>query len=327
MEKMKLSNRNFVSRLSDADIRLLRIFCTVTRCGGFAAAESELQLGLPSISRYIKALEIRLAVRLCRRGRSGFSLTEQGRKVYAASLQLISDIERFEGDIRSMHSDLSGTLNLGVIDTLITDKNLRIPELIRSYKTKYPRVEFNIVTATSNVVEQSVLEGTAHVGIVHARRHVTKLDYRFLFLERCNLYASEEHPLFHRIPAGVRPEDVYKHDFAGFSYLGDSEVGAAASLRKTASVDCMEALATLISTGCFIGFLPDHYVQSVWRLKQFRPILPEVFSYAVDIDLVTRKGATSPLVLALLDHLDSFALSRPLAPRATRDSSVSLEGN
>ena len=310
---MKLTHRNFVAKLSDADIRLLRIFCTVTRCGGFAAAESELQLGLPSISRYIKSLEIRLGVRLCRRGRVGFSLTEHGRKVYAASLRLIADIERFEGDIRSLHSDLSGTLNLGVIDTLITDKNLRIPELIKSYKTKYPRVEFNIVTATSNIIEQSVLDGAIHVGIVHARRHITNLDYRFLFVEHCNLYASEQHPLFSRLPTGVRPEDVYKHDFAGFSYVDDTEFGAAARMIKTASVDCMEALATLISTGCFIGFLPDHYVQSVWRLKQFRAVLPEVFSYAVDIELVTRGGATSPLVLALLDHLDSFHLRRPQA--------------
>jgi DNA-binding transcriptional LysR family regulator len=324
---MKLNVRNFAAKLSDGDIRLLRIFCTVTRCGGFAAAESELQLGLPSISRYIKSLEIRLGVRLCRRGRAGFSLTEQGRKVYAASLQLISDIERFEGDIRSIHSDLTGTLNLGVIDTLITDKNLRVPELIRGYKTKYPRVAFNIVTATSNIVEQSVLEGSLHVGIVHARRHVTKLDYRFLFLEHCNLYASEQHPLFSRIPEGIRAEDVYNYDFAGFSYLDDSEQGAAARLRKTASVDCMEALATLISSGCFIGFLPDHYVQSLWRLKQFRPILPEVFSYTVDIDLITRAGTTSPLVLALLDHLDSLGLRRPPASLQPKSTLVSLRGN
>jgi DNA-binding transcriptional LysR family regulator len=324
---MKLNSRNFVAKLGDADIRLLRIFCTVTQCGGFAAAESELQLGLPSISRYIKSLEIRLGARLCRRGRVGFSLTEQGRKVYAASLRLIGDIERFEGDIRSMHADLTGTLNLGVIDTLITDKNLRVPELIRTYKTKYPRVEFNIVTATSNIVEQSVLEGSIHVGIVHARRHVTRLDYRFLFPEHCNLYASEEHPLFNRIPGGIRVEDVRKYDFAGFSYLDDSELGAAASLVKTASVDCMEALATLVSTGCFIGFLPDHYVQSVWRLKQFRPILPELFSYTVGIELVTRSGTSSPLVLALLDHLDSLGLPRAPSARQVSAATVSVGGN
>src|ERR1700726_1789825 len=110
---MRLNPRRFAIKMSDGDIRRLRVFCTVTRCGGFAAAESELQMGLPSISRYITSLEIRLGVRLCRRGRSGFALTEQGRKVYASSLRLIADIERFEGDVRSLHAELTGTLNLG----------------------------------------------------------------------------------------------------------------------------------------------------------------------------------------------------------------------
>jgi len=37
---MKL--KTFTGRIGDGDIRLLRIFCAVVRCGGFAAAESEL---------------------------------------------------------------------------------------------------------------------------------------------------------------------------------------------------------------------------------------------------------------------------------------------
>jgi DNA-binding transcriptional LysR family regulator len=324
---MKLHSRNFAAKLSDADIRLLRIFCTVTHCGGFAAAESELQLGLSSISRYLKALEIRLGVRLCRRGRSGFALTEQGRKVYAASLRLIADIARFESDIRSLHAELTGTLNLGVIDTLITDKNLRIPELIRSYKTRYPQVEFNIVTATSNVIEQLVLDDNIHVGILHARRHLSRLNYRFLFQEYSNLYGAEDHPLVSRPSVSLRVEDVYQYDFAGFSYVDDVEQGVGARLAKTASVDCMEALATLISTGCFIGFLPDHYVQSVWRLRQFRPILPEIFSYAADINLVTQSATTSPLVLALLDHLERFDLQRAQTIRTVKPALVALPGN
>src|SRR6516162_5878483 len=118
---MRLNPRKFTVRLSDGDLRRLRVFCTITRCGGFAAAESELQIGLPSISRFIKDLEIRLGVRLCRRGRVGFELTEPGRRVYAASLQLITDLQRFETNIRSIHSALAGTLTIGIIDVLITD--------------------------------------------------------------------------------------------------------------------------------------------------------------------------------------------------------------
>src|SRR5271154_233251 len=139
---MRPSPRGFSGKISDGDIRLLRIFCAVTRCGGFAAAESELQLGLPSISRYIKDLETRLGVQLCRRGRVGFSLTDQGHKVYLASLQLIADLDRFEADLRTIHSDLTGTLNIGIIDTLITDQDLRIPEIVAAYKKRHPQVVF-----------------------------------------------------------------------------------------------------------------------------------------------------------------------------------------
>src|SRR6201994_2356029 len=98
---MRLNPRTFNGKISDGDIRLLRVFCAVVRCGGFAAAESELQLGLPSISRYIKDLETRLGVRLCRRGRVGFSLTEQGKQAYSSTLQVGDDLEPMETSTRS----------------------------------------------------------------------------------------------------------------------------------------------------------------------------------------------------------------------------------
>jgi hypothetical protein len=37
-------------------------------------------------------------------------------------------------------------------------------------------------------------------------------------------------------------------------------------------------MAALISSGCFYALLPDHFVHSVWRLKNFKAIPPEVFS-------------------------------------------------
>lgn len=317
---MRLNPRSFSGKMSDADIRLLRVFCTVTRCGGFVAAESELQLGLPSISRYIKDLETRLGVRLCRRGRVGFSLTDQGRQVYSAGLQLIADLERFEADIRSIHSELTGTLKIGIIDTLITDKNLKIPEILKTYKKKHPYVEFDISTTTSNLIEQFVLDGTLHAGLVIGRRHIAQLDYRFLYQESSNLYCSDEHPLFYKSPGSIRLEDLSKYDYAGYSFMEESDrTRTGGLLVKTASVDCMEAVATLISTGCFIGTLPDHYVQSLWRLKKFKVILPEVFSFTTDIELITRRGTSAPLVLALLDHLDNLA---PEPGPARRDEYV-----
>lgn len=327
---MRLNPRRFAVKLSDGDIRRLRVFCTVTRCGGFAAAESELQMGLPSISRYIKDLEIRLGVRLCRRGRVGFELTDEGRHVHAASLQLLADLKRFESSMRHIHSGLSGTLNIGVIDTLITDPNLPLPRILQSYKRKHPNVEFNIETKTTNTIEQSVIDGALDAGLVIGpvaatgagevigRRHINQLDYKFLYQERLNLYCSQEHPLFHQDLDSIPLEEVAKHDYAGYQFLEEPDrAGPTRVLTKTASVDSVEAMATLVSSGCFLAMLPDHYVRSVWRLRHCKPILPAHFAISTHIELITRHATSAPLVLAFLDFVDNLD---QLSPAAVTDT-------
>jgi hypothetical protein len=79
----------------------------------------------------------------------------------------------------------------------------------------------------------------------------------------------------------------------------------------------VEALATLVSSGCFIALLPDHYVNSVWRLKNFKAILPQIISVSVDIELVTRHGTFSPLVLTLLDLMDDMEAPLPTGNAVT----------
>ncbi len=331
---MRLNPRRFAIKMSDGDIRRLRVFCTVTRCGGFSAAESELQMGLPSISRYIKDLEIRLGVKLCRRGRVGFELTDQGRHIYAASLQLIADLKRFETSMTSIHSALSGTLTIGIIDTLITDANMPLPELLRAYKRKHSQVEFNIVTKPSNLVEQAVIDGSIEAGLVIGRRHIQQLDYKLLYREPHNLYCSDEHPLFHRDPETMTIEDVCKYEYASYSFSSSATDAAERSgstrlLNKSACVDSVEAMAILVSSGCFLAILPDHYVQSVWRLRHFKPILPHLFSVSNNIELATRHGTASPLVMALLDLVDDLGTvsnhSRPSIPGARLDRPERLE--
>lgn len=296
--------RAFTGRIGDGDIRPLRVFCAVTRCGGFAAAESELQIGLPSISRCIKDLETRLGVRLCRRGRVGFALTEQGQAVYASSLRLIADLERFEADIRAVHSDIAGTLTIGVMDQLITDRFFRLPEALGAYKRNNPGVLISMSSLTSNVIEQSVLEDALLCGVVVGRRRIDQLDYRTLYQEKLNLYCAEGHPL-HAVPdSRISPEDVARHDYAGYSFMDGSDRSRFGDvLNKTASTDGMEAVATLVSSGCFVGMLPEHYVQSVWRLRGLRPILPGRFSTLVDIELIAKRGVASPLLSGFLDAL------------------------
>jgi DNA-binding transcriptional LysR family regulator len=58
---MQVKSHAVLGQLGDMDLRLLRVFKAVVDCGGMAAAELELNIGVSTISRHVKDLEVRLA--------------------------------------------------------------------------------------------------------------------------------------------------------------------------------------------------------------------------------------------------------------------------
>nr|BFE98074.1 hypothetical protein GCM10020185_86100 [Pseudomonas brassicacearum subsp. brassicacearum] len=87
--------------LSGLDFKLLKVFKAVVEAGGFSAAQNELNVGLAAISKQISDLEIRIGMRLCTRGREGFHLTEEGRLVYQASIDLFASVDNFRDRLSS----------------------------------------------------------------------------------------------------------------------------------------------------------------------------------------------------------------------------------
>ncbi|MEJ2743372.1 MAG: LysR family transcriptional regulator [Gammaproteobacteria bacterium] len=81
--------------VSEYDLRLLRVFRVVVECGGFSAAEQALNISRSTISVHISNLEKRMNVRLARRGRGGFALTEKGKTIYEGALKLFESLNEF----------------------------------------------------------------------------------------------------------------------------------------------------------------------------------------------------------------------------------------
>lgn len=86
-------------KTAGTDLTVLRVFDAVARHGGFAAAQPERNINPSTISNHIRALEARLGVRLCKRGRAGFLLTEQGEIVLAAARRLFQALDDFALDV------------------------------------------------------------------------------------------------------------------------------------------------------------------------------------------------------------------------------------
>ena len=72
-------------QVSNSDLTSLAVFRSVVEHRGFLGAQVALGLSQSAVSFHIKGLEQRLGFRLCRRGRSGFELTDRGAIVYDQS--------------------------------------------------------------------------------------------------------------------------------------------------------------------------------------------------------------------------------------------------
>ena len=149
-----VKTKNLLPRqLGDTHIRLLRVFKVVIESGGFAAAEIELNISRPAISLAITELESLLKMRLCHRGRSGFSITEQGNQVYDSTLQLLSSLEMFKSQINAINTDLVGELNIGITDNMVTIPQMRITRALSTLKYRSSEIIINIRMIPPNKIE------------------------------------------------------------------------------------------------------------------------------------------------------------------------------
>ncbi|MBB4220297.1 LysR family transcriptional regulator [Variovorax guangxiensis] len=299
-------NRAVLGQLSDMDLRLLKVFRSVVDCGGMAAAELELNIGTSTVSRHVKDLETRLGLVLCRRGRAGFALTGEGQRVYDETLRLLASVDAFRGSIDDIHNRMGGQLDVALFDKTATNPQARIGDAIARFTEIAPEVRLAVHVGSINAIEQGVLEGNFQIGIIPAHRASKSLVYADLFDETMLLYCGAGHPLFgvsHDKLTWVR---LREHHFAGLGYHSPNmELSHRAKLSRMATGFDQEAIATLILSGRFLGFLPDHYAQVFEERGLMKAVLPARFNYACRfVSLLRRSPKPSRAVLAFQECLE-----------------------
>ena len=304
---MKRAKNLLPRQLGDAHIRLLRIFKAVIECGGFAAAEVELNISRPAISLAITELESLLKMRLCQRGRSGFAITEQGEQVYNSALQLLGSLETFKTQINAINTELVGELNIGITDNMVTIPQMSITKALSELKLRAPEVIINIRMIPPNDIETAVLDGTLHIGVVPEFRTLPGLYYKRLYKERSLLYCANQHPLFFQNLTMISDSALSQYDAVVPSYpLSASIKQQQVMLKATATSTDREGIAFLILSGRFIGFLPTHFAKR-WVVKdQLRAVGEHNRGFDTHFSVITRKGAVHNLILeAYMEALEN----------------------
>ena len=287
------------AQVGDSEIRLLRIFVTVVDCGGFSPAEVELNVSRSAISISMGNLEKRLGLRLCSRGRSGFSLTPEGREVYQAALQILASLDEFRTHINTLHTHLKGELRIGITDNLVSLQHMRITDAVRALKSIGPDVHIQIRMVPPAEVERSVLEGSLHVGVVPEVRPLPGLEYHRLYDEESRLYCSSGHPLARIAPDELSISELAKWDAVVPAYEQTREIKTVNRFLKNAATSSdREGIAFLILSDKYIGFLPTHYAYQWERDDKVRALtLPERTVYTTRYSAIVRQPRPRNLVL------------------------------
>jgi DNA-binding transcriptional LysR family regulator len=295
MQAKNKNSRAVLGQVGDVDLRLLKVFKSVVECGGIAAAELELNVDTSTISRHIKDLEARLSMVLCRRGRAGFAVSAEGQRVYDETLRLLASVDAFRGSIDDIHQRLRGTLELAVFDKTASNPLARIGDAIARFGEAAPEVTLSLHVASINTIERGVLDGSLQVGIIPAHRRSGALAYAELFDESMLLYCGAGHPLFGAPHAGLSWAKLRAHAFAGLGYHSPNmELSHRARLERKATGYDQEAIATLILSGRYLGFLPEHYAESFERRGVMQAVAPQRFNYSCRfVSLVRRAPAPS----------------------------------
>lgn len=288
-----------LGRISDYELKLLRIFRTIAECGSFSVAESLLGMSRPAISQQMSDLEKRLGMRLCQRGRAGFSLTDEGREILRLSDTLFASVETFRQQVNQMHRQLRGTFNLGIINNLVTQPMMRLTHALETLRRQGPDIHISLTMTTPSEIERAVMEGRYHVGALPLISPLSGLDYLPLYEEKSSLYCSHTHPLF---ASGLGDDHSVLRQYdaiAPAERMTAETVRLHQLLNCTATASDREGIAFLILTGRFIGFLPDHYAAHWQEKGLMRALDPQQLHFTHTIALATRKGRQPDAILHL----------------------------
>jgi len=283
-----------MTSLNEADLRLLRVFRTVVECGGFTPAEVELNISRAAISQHMADLEKRLGLKLCRRGRAGFLLTDEGRMVHDAVCRFMSAADSFRAEINAIHVRLRGELNIGITDNLVTSPRMRVTRALRLLKEQGPEVRVNIRMIPPNEIERGVLDGRLHVGVAPTRRTLPGLAEVSLYDEESELYCAADHPFFAYADARLDEDAIATADAVTPASMPAAD---SAPLRVTATATDREGVAFLILTGCYIGYLPTHYARQWVDRGMMRALRPERYTQRVEYRAITLRSGHPNLVL------------------------------
>ena len=299
-----------LGRVSDIDLKLLRVFITVVEAGGFSLATARLNVAESTISTHMADLEARLGIRLCERGRSGFRITQRGQEVYQETLALFDHMDEYRVRLALVKTHMGGSLRIGMPDALISHEGLLISDWLTHLSDQNPDMIIEIIMDTPRALERMLVDEKIDCAISPKHRRIAGLEFLFLATERNLFYCGKKHPHFSIPDKDLTIEMIEAEGPIARGYIERFDEAFFEPRSHRAVIHHMESAAMLILSGRYAGFLPIHYAKRYLDSGQMRPLKPAEIYLDIPIGIVIKKGREqNPLIASVLQDAKSGLLS------------------
>ena len=148
----------------------------------------------PGVSKHIKDLEEEIGVELfVRRGKRLLGLTPPGKELVPVVERILRDTQNLKNIADQYASREQGNLTIA---TTHTQARYALPEVIKQFKERYPKVHLTLHQGGPAEIAQMLIQGTADIGIATEGLHVVPALVAFpSYSWHHGIIVPHDHPL------------------------------------------------------------------------------------------------------------------------------------
>jgi len=249
-------------------LQQLRFLATVAQSElNITSAAAKLYTTQPAVSKQLRQLEDELGFKIfVRHGRALSKVTPPGERVIDCAVRVLREVQNIRGISTDFKDDSAGTLSIG---TTHTQARYVLPPVIKEFRERYPKVQFNLLQGTSEQIAEMARTGRIDVAIATG----SSSQFEKFVLLPCyrwhrQVIVPQGHPLA-RVKEltleelGAHPIVSYVFSFTGPSSL--TEAFLARNLRPNIALAARDAdvIKTYVRLGIGVGIIANMAVDPV----------------------------------------------------------------
>ena len=277
--------------------RWLAAFHAVARSGGFTAASKLLNIGQPTVSMHVSALEQQFGVELFHRRGRRVELTSVGRQLLAITTGLFGHEEEAVDLLRAVQAREIGALRIGSV------RPLDAMEICAGVLAQHSNLKLSVTLSSADEVLDGLLTFAFDVGIVGQKASDPRFFSSFYRRHRINIIVHIDHPLAERRSIRIKHIEGQRVVMRTGGAFDRALKDAGIRIQPVLETSSLEGVVAAVMQNIGIGALSDSGIAGIkthHNLKVIRVSDLDMFTEAHVVCLTERRDR--PLIASVLRH-------------------------